>query len=290
MLGRTHGPRLATLIDGLFTPPPGSRRIALGWLYGLVCHSLFSLAVAAMILAMYFGMSESFGAVPYPWAILVNALLLIQFPLTHSVLLTPAGRRLLGRLGPGDTGPILSTTSYAIIASAQLLALFALWTPSGVVWWRAPEGWPLYAHTGLYALTWLILIKATFDAGAEVQAGALGWMSLVKKVRPVFPDMPTTGLFRVIRQPIYVAFALTLWATPMWTPDQLAVALTYTAYCLLAPRLKERRFERQYGERFLTYRRKTPYALPRLGDLARAARRRREAADASLNETTDKNP
>jgi methanethiol S-methyltransferase len=76
--------------------------------------------------------------------------------------------------------------------------------------------------------------------------------------------MPTRGLFRVIRQPIYVAFALTLWAVPVWTPDQLALALSLTAYCLLAPRLKERRFAARYGDRFHAYQAAVPYALPRL--------------------------
>jgi protein-S-isoprenylcysteine O-methyltransferase Ste14 len=89
-------------------------------------------------------------------------------------------------------------------------------------------------------------------------------MSLVQDAKPVFPDMPTTGLFRLIRQPIYLAFALTLWTVPVWTPDQLMVALTLTAYCLAAPLLKERRFEARYGPRFQEYKGKVPYALPRL--------------------------
>ena len=108
------------------------------------------------------------------------------------------------------------------------------------------------------------MIKASFDAGAEVQSGALGWLSLVARIRPVFPGMPTQGLFRLIRQPIYVAFALTLWTVPIWTPDQLALAVSYTAYCLLAPRLKERRFAARYGDQFDRYRGQVPYALPRL--------------------------
>ena len=118
--------------------------------------------------------------------------------------------------------------------------------------------------TTAYAASWLILLKASFDAGAEVQSGALGWMSLVARIRPVFPDMPTRGLFRLIRQPIYVAFALTLWTVLVWTPDQLALAIGFTAYCLLAPRLKERRFAARYGALFDQYRRDVPYAVPRL--------------------------
>ena len=97
-----------------------------------------------------------------------------------------------------------------------------------------------------------------------MQSGALGWMSLLAKIKPVFPDMPTQGLFRHIRQPIYLAFALTLWAVPVWTPDQLALALSYTAYCLLAPRLKEKRFEQRYGAAFHRYRANVPYVLPKL--------------------------
>ena len=254
--------RLLALIGGALRPPAGRGRIALALTMGVVCHLVFAAAVLAMIVAMFFGMSESFGTVPWPWAGLANAALILQFPLAHSLLLTGPGGRFLARLVPGPHGATLATTTYAIIASAQLLALFALWTPSGIVWWRA-EGAVFWAVTAAYGASWLILLKASFDAGAEVQSGALGWMSLMAGRRPVFPDMPERGLFTVIRQPIYVAFALTLWTVPVWTPDQLALACAYTGYCLLAPRLKERRFAARYGARFTRYRARVPYVLPR---------------------------
>lgn len=255
--------RLAALIHAALRLPPGAGRIALALVFGLICHTLFAAAVLSMIAAMFFGMSESFGQVAWPLAALANAALIVQFPLAHSLLLTGAGGRWLARLVPGPYGATLATTTYAIIASAQLLALFTLWTPSGIVWWRA-EGAAFWAICAAYAASWLLLLKASFDAGAEVQSGALGWMSLLARIRPNFPDMPTEGLFRLIRQPIYVAFALTLWTVPVWTPDQLALAVSYTAYCLLAPRLKERRFMARYGARFERYREAVPYAAPRL--------------------------
>lgn len=164
---------------------------------------------------------------------------------------------------PGQHGRTLATTTYATIASLQLLALFTLWTPSGVVWWRA-EGAAFVLICMGYVASWAILAKASFDAGAEVQSGALGWLSLLQNIRPVFPDMPTTGLFRLIRHPIYLGFTLTLWTVPVWTPDQLAVAISFTAYCLIAPRLKERRFTRLYGERFSVYAARVPYVVPRV--------------------------
>ncbi|MCR9174503.1 MAG: isoprenylcysteine carboxylmethyltransferase family protein [Alphaproteobacteria bacterium] len=263
MLTDSRMARLVTLIRAALSPPAGAGRIALALGFGVLCHALFAAGVLAMVVAMFFGLSESLGTVPWPLAALANAALIVQFPLAHSALLTGPGGRLLARLIPGPHGQTLATSTYAIIASTQLLALFALWTPSGIVWWRA-EGAVFWAVSAAYGASWLILLKASFDAGAEVQSGALGWMSLMARIRPVFPDMPTQGLFRLIRQPIYVAFALTLWTVPVWTPDQLVLAISFTAYCLLAPRLKERRFAARYGDRFATYREAVPYALPRL--------------------------
>ncbi len=259
-------PRIAgveRLVRAVRRPPPGRGRRALAVIMGVLCHVLFAVAVLAMITAMFFGMSESFGRVPWPWAALTNALLILQFPLAHSFFLTRTGGRWLSKFVPGPHGGTLGTTTYALIASLQLAALFLLWTPSGIVWWRA-EGIALWLVGSAYAFSWLLLMKASFDAGVEVQSGALGWMSLLGRIKPKFPDMPTLGLFRVIRQPIYVAFALTLWTVPTWTPDQLALAIALTAYCLLAPRLKERRFSARYGARFERYRADVPYALPGL--------------------------
>ncbi len=188
-------PRIAGvlgLLGAAASPPPGAGRIALALACGIACHLTFAAAVLAMVAAMFFGLSESFGRVPWPWALVANALLIAQFPLAHSLLLTPRGGRLLERLVPGAHGRTLSTTTYALIASLQLLALFMLWTPSGIVWWRA-EGAVFWLLCGAYALSWAMLGKASFDAGVEVQSGALGWMSLLARIRPVFPDMPTRG-------------------------------------------------------------------------------------------------
>jgi protein-S-isoprenylcysteine O-methyltransferase Ste14 len=257
-----HLARIADLLRAAARPPAGAGRIALALGCGLACHLAFAAAVLAMILAMAEGLSAGRGTVPWPWALAANALLLAQFPLLHSLLLTGRGGRALAALVPGRHGATLATTTYALIASLQLLALFALWTPSGVVWWRA-EGPVRAVMLALYGASWLLLMKASFDAGAEVQSGALGWLSLLARRAPRFPPLPVTGLFAVVRHPIYLAFALTLWTVPVWTPDQLALALGFTAYCLAAPRLKERRLAARHGADFARYRAAVPYALPR---------------------------
>ncbi len=255
--------RLLKLVLGNFDAPPGAGRIAFAVSYGVLCHLIFAAAVIWMFWTLYNGMTTAIGTVPWPWAALANLLLMAQFPVLHSLLLNGKGARLPARLFPEPYGSVLASTSYTIFASLQLLALFVFWTPSGIVWWQA-EGAALWAMTALNLAAWGFLMKSNLDAGAELQSGALGWMSLVQKIRPRYPDMPTHGIFRHIRQPIYLGFALTLWTVPTWTPDQLALALGLTAYCLIAPgALKERRYRKRHGDRFARYQERTGYMIPK---------------------------
>src|SRR5665213_1059129 len=238
-----------------------SKRKYLALAYGVLCHGLFALAVAVMIYEMFFGLSRSRGALHAPWNWIGNAVLLLQFPLAHSFLLTGRGRGLLRGMAPAGFGSDLSATSYVIVASVQVLLLFGWWSPSGVVWWQA-QGPMLPVMIVLYAAGWLLLVKAMFDAGITLQIGSLGWWAVFKNKKPVFPPLPTGGLFRLCRQPIYVAFTITLWTVPTWTPDQLMLAVVLSVYCLTGPLLKEARFARRFGNEFEAYRARHPYWLP----------------------------
>ena len=239
----------------------GGGRIVLAVGYGVLCHALFTMAVAAMMAAMYFGMSRSFGTLSAPWSWVANVALLLQFPVVHSLLLTNRGRAVLARLAPCSTGATLAPTTYVIVGSLQLIALFALWSPSGTIWWQA-QGPALTVMVALYAFAWLLLGKSMADAGLSLQTGSRGWVALLRGRMLVFPRMPTTGLFRLTRQPIYVAFTLTVWTVPTWTPDQLLLAAVFTTYCLVGPLYKEARFRRVFGATWETYARNVPYWLP----------------------------
>jgi protein-S-isoprenylcysteine O-methyltransferase Ste14 len=213
------------------------------------------------MVAMFFGMSRSYGTLHAPYSWIANAALLAQLPLAHSALLTTRGRRLLTRLAPGGTGATLETTTFGAIAALQVLALFALWSPSGTVWWRA-HGAALAVLVVLYATSWALVGKSMADAGLALQTGSLGWIALLRGRKPVYPAMPRNGLFRLTRQPIYVSFALTVWTVPSWTPDQLVIAVILTAYCLFGPLFKEARYRRIYGAAFDDYAQRVPYWLP----------------------------
>src|SRR5262249_20676656 len=213
--------------------------------YGALCHACFAVGVGTMVVMMFFGMSGALGSLKAPWSWVANAALLAQFIAMHSLLLTGRGSRVLAGLAPRGTGTTLSTTTYVSIASLQILALFALWSPSGVIWWQA-EGVTLALLTALYATSWLALSKAMADAGLSLQTGSLGWWALLRNRAPVYPKLPEGGLFRLTRQPIYVAFTLTLWTVPTRTPVQLVLARVLTLYCLIGPPFQEGRFHPIY--------------------------------------------
>jgi protein-S-isoprenylcysteine O-methyltransferase Ste14 len=237
-----------------------TRLIAL--LYGGLAHLLFLFGVGWMAVGLYDGLQAGLG----PWqgrtALAVNLALVLQFPVLHSYLLGP-GRRYLARTAPAAHARTLSTTLYAAFASVQLLLVFGLWSPSGIVWWQ-PSGTLLVAFQTAYAACWLLLLKSMWDAGLGIQTGYLGWTSLWRGQAPNYGLFPQTGLFKTCRQPVYLSFALILWTGPVWTPDRLLLALVWSLYCYLGPRLKEQRYLQLFGPAFAAYQRRVSYFLPRL--------------------------
>lgn len=235
------------------------RFTALG--YGLASHTLFLASVAAMFWSLYNGLHLSLLHLHGGTAALVNLLLLLQFALGHTLLLSDRGRRFMTRLAPLGLGPALSTTIFAGLASLQLLATFLFWSSSDTVWW-APEGSIKIVLSVLYGISWLLLAKSMGDAGLDTQVGILGWRSIWRGEKPVYRPFARTGMFRYSRQPIYSSFTLILWTAPVWTPDHLVVALLWSAYCVLAPLLKEKRYRQWYGAAFERYQNRVPYWFP----------------------------
>ena len=239
------------------------RRRAVALLAGLVCHASFAIGIAMMIGGLFFGLRPGRGPFHGTAAAVADALLVLQFAVLHSALLSERGSRWLARLVPLGLGRDLATTTFATVASWQLVLTFGAWSPIGPVWWQ-PHGLLWAPFTAAYAISWLLVLKTMHDAGLAVQSGFLGWGAVVRGRAPVFKPFEARGAFRYVRQPISLAFSLTLWTAPVWTPDRLALAIGWTLYCLAGPVLKERRYLRHYGPQFQRYRAHVPYWVPSL--------------------------
>ena len=237
----------------------GNKLIAI--FYGLMCHGIFLVAGAVMFITILTGFQFSVGPFEGYEAVAINLLLLIQFPLGHSFFLSNRGMKVLEIFAPKSFAKTLRTTVYATIASIQLILLFTFWNFSGVFIWQIETPASLFMII-LNLLSWALLSISSIQAGYKVQTGSLGWTSVYQGKKPVFPDMPTHGLFSIIRQPIYLSFSLVLWTSPQMSLDLFIVALAYSLYCYFGPMLKEKRFQKLYGKRFFEYQQKVPYYLP----------------------------
>lgn len=238
---------------------PAERFVAL--VYGVLCHLAFAAAVASMAIALFLGLRVGIGPFHGWVSLLANGLLLASFPITHSWLLSPKGRRFMAKLVPLGIGAKLSWTVFATISSLQLLSVFLLWSPSGVVWWQATGGTRIAIGVAA-AGAWLLLGKSMADAQLGVQTGYVGWSSVFFNRKAEYKPFATKGIYRYVRQPIYISFALILWLTSTVTPDLLVLAIAWSAYCVVGAAIKEKRFIRYFGDAFRRYQAQVPFWIP----------------------------
>jgi len=191
-------------------------------------------------------------------AFTLDLLLVGQFPILHTLMLRPSGRRFLSSLFPGDLGKRLVTTTFVIAASLQLLALFLLWSHIGTLEW-APSGGLLTMWTAVYISSWILLTIAMTNAGLATQLGFLGWVSVFRGQAPRYPSFPQHGLYRVCRHPVYFAMALVSCTGPIWNLDHALIASIFLAYCVLGPMAKERRLLKMFGQEFEEHRKNVPF-------------------------------
>lgn len=229
--------------------------------YGILCHLSFGFAVYLMIVCFLSGMTNALGGAGGLSVVLINGFLLIQFPVLHSFFASRQGKSIMAKLPLVGLGRELSSTTFAIIASWQIICLLSCWTPSQIIFYEF-NGFGWYIVFLFHGFAWLLLLKAMCDAGLALQTGALGWLSIFRGKKVVYPKMPEQGLFRFVRQPIYLSFSLIVWIVPKITLDQIIIATFLTSYCLIGPILKEARFSQIYGKKFSDYKNKTPYFFP----------------------------
>jgi len=149
-----------------------------------------------MVLALYGGLQNGHGSYTGWPRLIVNSLLLAQFPLLHSLLLSSSGRSLLNYLALERIARQLQPTTYVLVSSVQLSAVFFLWSPSTQILWEA-TGVLWAIHTVLFVVSWGLLAKSMWDAHLGIQTGYIGWLTMWRnEVRIRWPKLPTTRLFK----------------------------------------------------------------------------------------------
>lgn len=207
---------------------------------------------------------DSAPAGPLGTALAVNLMLLLGFGLQHSVMARPAFKRIWTRWVPEP----IERSTYMLASCLALVLLMHQWRTIDLVVWdvRSPAGrgvlWTLFG------LGWLLvpvvsLMIDHFDLFGLRQV----WLHL--HGRPYRPlPFRTPYLYRYIRHPLYIGWALAFWATPTLTAGHLLFAGVMTVYMVLASRIEERDLVAHFGADYADYRRRVPAFVPRIGGKA----------------------
>jgi protein-S-isoprenylcysteine O-methyltransferase Ste14 len=206
---------------------------------------------------------------PVGAALLINAALLGLFAAQHSVMARPAFKRWWTRIIPQTA----ERSTYTLLSSVALIALFAFWEPMGGLVWsvESPVGQALLY--GGFAFGWLLVLVSTFLINHFDLFGLRQvWLQLLR--RPYRPlPFKTPVLYRYVRHPLYVGWFFAFWATPTMTVAHLVFAIATTAYILIAIQLEERDLLAEHPE-YAQYRKRVPMLVP-------FTKKRRQASQAT---------
>jgi protein-S-isoprenylcysteine O-methyltransferase Ste14 len=231
------------------------------FLYGVVSYAIF---FATFLYAIGFignlwvpKSMDSAREVSLGVALAINAGLLGLFAIQHSVMARPAFKRWWTRIIPQPA----ERSTYTLLSSLALIALFAFWQPMGGIVWSVESPVAQALIYGAYAFGWLLVLVSTFLINHFDLFGLRQvWLQL--RGRPYTPlQFKTPVLYRYVRHPLYVGWFFAFWSTPTMTMAHLVFALATSAYILIAIQLEERDLIAEHPE-YAQYRERVPMLVP----------------------------
>jgi len=239
------------------------KRISI-FLYGVLCYGIF---FGTFLYALGFVGNfivpvtmDGTPAIATGRALLIDVLLLGIFAIQHSLMARPFFKRWLTRFIPESA----ERSTYVLLSSLALIAMFVLWQPLGGIAWQIEDPTARTVMYGLFGFGWLLVLVSTFLINHFDLFGLRQvWLQLLgRPYRPL--KFRTPGPYKLIRHPLYLGWLFAFWATPTMTGTHLLFAFLTTAYILVAIQLEERDLVDTLGDDYVQYRGKVPMIIPRL--------------------------
>jgi protein-S-isoprenylcysteine O-methyltransferase Ste14 len=227
------------------------RLLVLGYSALAYIAFLFSAAWAFVFLAGH-GI-DSPAIRPAGASLAIDGVLLLAFALHHSVMARAGVKRFL----PAP----LERSTYVLIASLLLIAIFAWWQPVPASVWHAGRPWsPLI--WAVYGLGWIIVVGSTFMVD---HFDFLGLKQAYLHLRGRSYRPPAFGqrwLYAWLRHPMMLGLIITFWATPRMSAGHLFFAVSATGYIAVGIRFEERDLRANLGPVYDDYASRVPALLP----------------------------
>ena len=233
--------------------------------YGLISYAVFfATFLYALGFVGNFGVPRSIDGEPrlyFSTALLIDLGLLGIFAIQHSLMARPYFKQWLTQFIPASA----ERSTYVLLSSVALIALFAWWEPiGGMVWDVADPAWRAALYL-LFAFGWTLVLFSSFLINHFDLFGLRQvWLQL--RGRPYTSlQFGTPGPYKLIRHPLYLGWFCAFWATPTMSVTHLVFALATTAYILFAIQLEERDLIDALGDDYRQYRARVPMIIPFTG-------------------------
>ena len=213
-------------------------------------------------------------------ALVINTLLLGLFAIQHSVMARPAFKRWWTRFVPHA----VERTTYVLLASLALVALFVHWRPILMPVWTVTNPAGIVLPQAVFWIGWGLVFLGTFLINHfELFGLRQVWARLRGRTLPA-PQFRTPFLYNRVRHPIYLGFLLAFWSTPAMTAGHLLFAVATTGYILIGIWFEERDLVDLFGDQYRRYREQVSMLIPLPGrkakpDLVEAERKRARPAE-----------
>lgn len=196
---------------------------------------------------------------PIGRALLIDTGLLLLFGLQHSIMARPGFKQWWTRIVPAP----VERTTYVLATVAVLVATFAFWQPLPQTVWSTEGTLATVLQAGFFAGVGLVLVSTFlidhFDLFGVRQ------VVLYFLGRPYSEKRFTTPLlYKWIRHPLYVGWFATVWITPEMSVGHFLLALVWTGYILVAIPMEEADLSALLGQKYRSWRERTPMFVPRV--------------------------
>ena len=194
-------------------------------------------------------------------SVLIITLTFVVWAVIHSILADYRVKAWFrGRFG--DRAYRWYRLGYNLFATLSFVpVVLAYWRLPDHVLFAAPAPWS-WVLRGLQLAGLIGLIAAVFATDVGEYAG-------LAQLRPGWsPDhkepMRLTGLYCLVRHPIYFFSLPLIWLSPVVTVNGLTIALLFTLYFYFGAKHEETGLRQEFGPAYDAYRAQVPMLIPRL--------------------------
>lgn len=236
-----------------------------------LAYSLLSYALFLLVFIYFIGFLSSIGVpkgidtavsrVSWPWAIVIDVLLITLFAIQHSGMARKAFKHWWLRFVPAP----IERATYVLFSSAVLALIIWLWQPVSITVWRIESPLAVALLTSVYWLGWALVLVATFLISHLELFGIKQALDTVLRLKAPDTSFKTPLLYKLVRHPMYAGFLMAFWATPHMTVGRLVFAVTCTLYIVIGSRLEEKDLLELFGDPYRRYQQRIGRLIPFVG-------------------------